>query len=133
MSLFSESMEMGNEALLAATGDPAEYWPGGDEEEARDINVIWTGLERGGRADLRAGESKVSRVEAQVWADDDRGIADPELELDVIVFGSVRWVVMEVIETVAGMHRLRMERGARDVVGKGRGRERARRRSSVDS
>lgn len=122
MSLFSEAMEAGNEALLAATGDPVEYWPGGDEEAAIEIDAIWTGLSAMEREDGNGRMVEFDRAEVQIWSDAERGVASIQLKLDSVSFNGSRWTVCEVLESVAGMHRFIAERKARSVVGNPRGR-----------
>lgn len=121
MSRFTDAMNIANEALLNATGDTVEYWPGGVEDDALEITAIWTGQIRGDRDDARAGRSEYNEAEVQIWADDVRGVAEPDLRLDKILHAGAEWRVMAILESVAGMHRLSVERVARSIVGRGRG------------
>lgn len=121
MSRFSESMSFGNEALMDNNGDGIEYWPAGDEDEAIEIDAIWTELTTQELGDDRR-QTQTGRAECQIFADDDRGVASVTLKADVIVKDGGRWVVMEILETVAGMHRLLVEAETRGVVGRARGR-----------
>ena len=120
MSRFTDAFQIGGEALLYSNGETVDYWPAGVEDDAIEITAIWTGLTSGDRDDGR-GRSEYAEAEVQIWADDTRGVAEPAVRLDKIIKGGAEWRVMNIIETVAGMHRLSVERVARSVVGRGRG------------
>lgn len=121
MSAFNDAMTFGNEALLEATGEAYEYWPGGVEDDAIEIDAIWTGLGRGDREGARGGRNEFAEAEVQIWADDTRGVAEPAVRLDKILRSGHEWCVMAVLESVGAMHRLAVERVDRSVVGRGRG------------
>lgn len=121
MSVFSDQIGLGNAALLAQCGDTIEYWPSGVEDDAVEIQAIFT-VWQGQNVSEGRNSDEAWRGEIQIWADDDQGVAVPNMKGDVVVYGGKRWVVTEVLETMAGMHRLQVERGRRDVVGRGRGR-----------
>lgn len=121
-SRFTDAMSMGNEALLYETGESVEYWPGGIEDDAIDIDAIWTGLSSIEREDGSGRMIEFARAEVQIWADDTRGVATLQLKLDRVVHGGLNWVVCEELEAVTGMHRFIAERQKRAVVGNPRGR-----------
>jgi hypothetical protein len=122
MSRFTDAMSAGNEALLYAAGEPIEYWPEGDEEAAIDIDAIWTGLSSIEREDSSERMVEIARAEVQIWADGTRGVETLQLKLDCVVHNGTRWVVVEALEAVTGMHRFIAERQKRAVVGNPRGR-----------
>jgi hypothetical protein len=121
MSRFNEQMAIGGAGLMDQLGDVIEYWPGGDEDSAVEIVAVFTGQtsreEDAGR--FRDGGHK---GELMVWADAEIGVAAPNLKSDIAVVNGASWRVMEILETVGGMHRLQVERVTRNVVGRGRGR-----------
>lgn len=119
MSKFADQMGTGNAALQDVLGDSHSYWPAGVEEDAISISVIWTDTEGMEQAGLHSGKEEIRLAEAQVLVSD---VAAPKLRHDKIIHGGVPWVVSQLIETVAGMHRLRMEWVKPTVRGHGRGR-----------
>ncbi len=121
-SRFTDAMSQANEALLYATGEPVEYWPGGIEDDAIDIDAIWTGLSSIEREDSNERMVEFARAEVQIWADATRGVETLQLKLDRVVHGGLNWVVTEELEAVTGMHRFIAERQKRAVVGNPRGR-----------
>lgn len=123
MSKFTAAMESANDSLLDQLGDTVEYWPGGVEADGRDIDAIWTdGTTLEHDDPKRPGASGVAVAEVQVWSDDTRGVAEPNLKSDALVRAGRVWRVVQVIETVGGMHRLLVEWTSRAVVGSSRGR-----------
>lgn len=121
MSKFTDAMGVGGASLMDQLADTVEYWPGGDEESAVEIVAVFTGQaareDDGGR--FRDGGHQ---GELLVWADADLGVVAPNLKSDIAVVNGAEWRVMEILETVGGMHRLMVERVVRGVVGRGRGR-----------
>lgn len=112
-------MGVGNAALQDVLGDTHSYLPAGVEADAVSIPIIWTeaaGMEQAG---LHSGKEEIRMAEAQVLVSD---VAAPKLRHDKIIHGGVPWVVSQLLETVAGMHRLRVEWMKPTVRGHGRGR-----------
>lgn len=120
MSKFTDAMAIANAALLDAAGDSIEYWPAGEEADAITIDAIFTG-QMASVVDRERGKGEVHRGELQIWADATRGVETPDLLNDLAVIDDVNWRVVEIIETVAGMHRLVVEKSKRDTTGRGRG------------
>ena len=107
MSRFTEAMAGGNEALLEALGDDHAYWPAGVEVDAITVSVIWTDAGVMEQAGVHSGKEELALAEAQVPVS---AVAVPKIRHDKIIHGGVQWVVAEVLESVGGMHRLRMMR-----------------------
>lgn len=120
MSRFKDAFTYGADALMDQCGDAMEYWPLGVEDDAFDLDVIWTDLMTRDSAEGR-GIGSSSLAEVQIWADDARGIEAVTIKSDLLVRNTVQWRVMAILETVGGMHRLTVERCDRSVVGRGRG------------
>lgn len=121
MSRFDEQMAIGGAGLMDQLGDVIEYWPAGVEDDAVEIVAVFTG-QTAREEDAGRFRDKGHRGELMVWADAEIGVAAPNLKSDIAVVNGMSWRVMEILETVGGLHRLQVERVTRNVVGRGRGR-----------
>lgn len=120
MSRFTEAQGIASESLMEQLAEPIEYWPLGVEEDAIDIDAIFTPYTtREAPGERRTAQTR--RAELQIWADVERGVVSPELKSDVAIINGVHWLVSEELETSGTMHRLMVERVARCVVGRARG------------
>ncbi len=121
MSRFDDAISAGLESMIYQCGDPIEYWPAGEEDDAIEIEGIFTAT-RGMEAEAGSMRSDTRMGELQIFADAERGVVNIDLRNDIAVINSGHWRVTEVYETVAGMHRLQVEWADRAAVRRTRGR-----------
>lgn len=121
MSKFSDAMQVAGAGLMDRLADAIAYWPAGVEDDEIEIVGIFTG-QVAREADSGRMRDGGHRGELQVWADDANGVAAPAILSDIAVIDGANWRVIEILETVGGIHRLLVERVERNVVGRGRGR-----------
>lgn len=118
MSLFDDHIAVGNAGLMDQLGEARAYWPGGASGSAVTISIALNKrIKREDEGDRD--DDMVREAEAMVLVSD---VAAPVPLSDIIVDGSEHWRVMEISETVGGMHRLGLELMERSVRGRGRGR-----------
>jgi hypothetical protein len=111
----------GSPGLLHQLADVVAYWPLGVEDDALSIVGV---MEVMGRETVRGqydDEAEAARAELLIYADDTKGVASPALEEDVVVVDGVSWLVVSVVNTTAGVHRLALAWSAEVASGGGRG------------
>ncbi len=83
------------------------------------MSVIWTDVGVMEQPGVHGGREEIAVAEVQVAVS---AVAAPKIRHDKIIHGGVPWVVDAVLESVGGMHRLRVEWVKPTVRGMGRGR-----------